>query len=199
MNKIIAVLISLLLAPVALAQGQYVVKPGDVLRVTVLEDPNLNSELLVRPDGGISMLIAGNIQAAGQTVPALQQLITNRIAGNFANRPNVSIALASLAKARGSRTAVPATIDVYFLGEVGSAGMKKLERGTTMLQALSQGGGLGKFAATKRIQLRRVDKSGVERVYIFNYKNALRGRAVSNNYRLRSGDVILVPERGLFN
>lgn len=199
MRTIIALIFSIILAPVALAQGQYVVKPGDVLRVTVLEDPNLNSELLVRPDGGISMLIAGNIQAAGQTVPALQQQITNRIAGNFANRPNVSIALASIAESRGKRAAVPATIDVYFLGEVGASGVKKLPRGTTMLQALSQGGGLGKFAATKRVQLRRVDKNGVEQVYIFNYKNALRGKPVRNNYRLMSGDVILVPERGLFN
>lgn len=199
MKLLIAIVTTLLLAPLAMAQGQYVIKPGDILRVTVLEDPNLNSELLVRPDGGVSMLIAGNIQAAGQTVPALQQTVTNRLAGNFANRPNVSISLASLAEPRSRRAAVPATIDVFFLGEVGSPGLKQLAPGTTMLQALAQGGGLGKFAAKKRIQLRRTDKQGKERVYNFNYADALRGNPATNNFQLMSGDVILVPERGLFN
>ena len=71
--------------------------------------------------------------------------------------------------------------------------------GTTLLQAIALGGGLDRFAATKRIQLRRTDAStGQERLYLFNYNAVERGGAVQSMITLREGDVIIVPERHLF-
>ena len=70
MKKLIIAALMLIAAPfMAQAQGTYAVQPGDVLSITVLEDTNLNRQVLVRPDGGISMPIAGNIRAAGNQNP----------------------------------------------------------------------------------------------------------------------------------
>ena len=54
------------------------------------------------------------------------------------------------------------------------------------------------FAATKRIQLRRVDASGTEKVYLINYKAIEDGSSRNGATVLQEGDVILVPQRRLF-
>ena len=77
-------------------------------------------------------------------------------------------------------------------------GLKEVTRGTTFLQAMAQAGGLTKFAATKRIQLRSTDKSGNQTIRNFNYKALMDGAEMGRDPRLRDGDVILVPERRLF-
>ena len=74
-----------------------------------------------------------------------------------------------------------------------------VETGTTLLQALALAGGPARFAATKRIQLRRTDPStGREKLYLFNYRAVERGGAIQSMIALREGDVIIVPERRLF-
>ena len=91
------------------------------------------------------------------------------------------------------------TFPIYVLGQVGNPGQVEVLPGTTLLQAIALGGGLDRFAATKRIQLRRTDAStGQERLYLFNYNAVERGGAIQSMITLREGDVILVPERHLF-
>ncbi len=71
--------------------------------------------------------------------------------------------------------------------------------GTTILQALSQSGGFTNFAATRRIQLRRTDRqTGRQSVVVINYKAIAAGAVVTNDFALADGDVIVVPERRLF-
>ena len=196
MKKFLFAIAMLLAAPFAAqAQGTYAIQPGDVLSITVLEDTNLNRQVLVRPDGGISMPIAGNIRAAGNTVSAVERTIKERLRGGFSVEPTVSVALTQLGTPLG---ATLTTTDIYVVGEAGTTGLLQLEPGTTMLQAIAQAGGPSQFAATKRIQLRRTDRTGKETIYLFNYDAAQRGTAISNNLVVQSGDVILFPERRLF-
>ena len=84
------------------------------------------------------------------------------------------------------------------MGQVATPGMVEVEPGTTLLQAIALAGGLDRFAATKRIQLRRTDSTGQERLYLFNFKAVERGGAIQSMITLREGDVIIVPERRLF-
>lgn len=194
-KRIAAALVMTLIAGMALAQSQYLVRPGDTLVIEVLEDTTLNRSTVVLPDGRISFPFAGTVAVAGQNVSQIQSAIANGIAANFANRPNVFVSVQP-----GQRAAAtgPATIDVYFMGEVNAPGAKPLPRGTTLLQALAQSGGLTKFAATKRIQLRRTDpRTGQQSITEINYR-ALANGAVMNDFALADGDVILVPERRLF-
>ncbi len=195
MKLLFTMIVAVLFAQIAVAQSGYRIKPGDTLSISVLEDPSLNSEALVRPDGGISLLIAGDVRAAGQTVSGLRSILTQRYASNFAITPTVSVALLALAPPPEPRD--PVTIDIYVLGEVEAPGLKELKPGVSLLQAISTAGGLSRFAAHKRIQLRRRAPDGTEQMSILNYDAVQRG-AGTRNIILRDGDVILVPERRLF-
>ncbi|MSU91737.1 polysaccharide export protein [Rhodobacteraceae bacterium 2CG4] len=200
--RILIVALSLILAALpALAQSRYLIKPGDTLDISVLEDPSLNRQALVLPDGRISLPMAGTVQAAGRTVEDVQSAITEGIAGNFAARPNVFVGLSSLAEPAPVITGpiVVPTIDVFVLGEVNSPGLAEMPPGINILQALAMAGGPSRFAATRRIQLRRTDP-GTGKTYtsLFNYDAVMKGAELRNLFPLQSGDVILVPERRLF-
>lgn len=194
MRRIVLTFLMMLLAvPAALAQSaSYRIQPGDQLQITVLEDETLNRQLLVTPDGQISVPLAGTVRVAGQTVDAVEKTIADRLASNFAVRPNVFVALTSVDETAGQYT-------VYVLGQVNAPGPIQVEQGTTLLQALALAGGPARFAANKRIQLRRTDPaSGQEKLYLFNYKAVERGGSIQSMIALREGDVIIVPERHLF-
>jgi polysaccharide export outer membrane protein len=190
---LIAALALLMAAPMAFAQGAgYRIQPGDLLAVTVLEDETLNRQTLVLPDGRISVPLAGAVEAAGQTVEAVERTIADRLASNFAVRPNVFVSVVAV-------TEEEETFPIYVLGRVGEPGAREVEAGTTLLQAISLAGGFDRFAATKRIQLRRMDpQSGQEQLYVFNYNAVERGAGIEAMITLREGDVVLVPERRLF-
>jgi polysaccharide export outer membrane protein len=189
-------------AGVATAQSDYRIQPGDTLQVEVLEDPNLNRTVLVLPDGSISVPMAGSVRAGGRNVDAVAQTISSRMASNFAVDPTVFVSVAALApkEPRGpARAAEPDLMNVYILGEANEPGRKEVLPGTTLLQFLAEAGGLSRFAAEKRIQLRRVDPdSGAERVYPFNYRTMGGSGSISGTTVLAPGDVIFVPERRLF-
>lgn len=194
MKHVLAAALALLLtAPMALAQAAgYRIQPGDVLTVTVLEDETLNRQTLVLPDGRISVPLAGTVAAAGQTVEAVERTIADRLASNFAVRPNVFVSVITVADEAE-------TFPIYVLGRVGNPGQVEVEIGTTLLQGIALAGGFDRFAATKRIQLRRMDtQSGREQLYVFNYNAVERGAAIQSMITLREGDVLLVPERRLF-
>lgn len=178
------------------AQSNYQIKPGDTVAIEVLEDAALNRSLLVLPDGTIDFPFAGSITAAGRTAGEVQSTIASQIAGNFASPPTVFVSVTSVAPdvVRSTGSVAAATIDIYFTGEVNAPGLKPMAPGTTFLQAIAQSGGFTKFAATKRVQLRRSGQG----VYTINYKALGNGAALENDIILRDGDVILVPERRLF-
>lgn len=190
---LLAFMVMLFTAPLALAQAAgYRIQPGDTLAVTVLEDETLNRQVLVLPDGRISVPLAGSVTAAGQTVEQLERTIADRLAPNFAVRPNVFVAVT------GVQDEVQ-TFNIFVLGRVGQPGVREVEPGTTLLQAIALGGGFDRFAATRRIQLRRTDPAtGQERLFVFNYNAVERGGAITSMITLREGDVIIVPERRLF-
>src|SRR6188472_676628 len=192
-NFLLATLLALLAAPLAYAQSAgYRIQPGDQLAITVLEDETLNRNTLVLPDGSISVPLAGSINASGRSVDAVESAIADRLASNFAVRPSVFVSVTSV-----SETGL--TFPIYVVGQVGEPGQREVEAGTTLLQAIALAGGLDRFAATKRIQLRRNDAStGKERLYLFNFNAVERGGAIESMITLREGDVLLVPERHLF-
>lgn len=181
----------------AFAQDGYQVRNGDVLRVEVLEDPSINRSVLVAPDGRISLPLAGAIRAGGQSLETIQNDLATRLAPNFAAPPTVYVALERQKDVQprtggGAAAAAPA-INVYVMGEAAKPGKLQVAPGTTVLQLFAQMGGFSKFAATKRIQLRRGESS-----YLLNYKAIEAGSSKSGGTVLADGDVIVVPQRHLF-
>ena len=89
-------------------------------------------------------------------------------------------------------------ISIYALGEFAKPGKFDVKPNTTLLQFLAASGGLTRFAATKRLQLRRTAPGMTESVYTINYRQLAAGAARGKPIVLIEGDVIIAPERRLF-
>ena len=199
MIRIILFVLAVVMAPLAVAppaeaQAGYRIQPGDTLRVEVLEDSALNRDLLVSPDGRVSMPLAGTLRAAGRTVEQVESAIAEQLAPGFAVDPTVFVALTGIRETEDPQD----TILIHVIGQANQPGVLEVRRGSTLLQAFAAMGGFNRFAATRRIQLRRVDSAGVERVFSVNYREVERGAIGAGAIRLIDGDVIIVPERRLF-
>jgi len=195
----IAMLVLPLMVTAAHAQETYRVKPGDVIRIEVLEDSSLNRDALVLPDGRISVPLVGTVAAGGRTVSQIRNSVTSELAPNFANEPTVFISLSQLAAPPpADEIPLDSVVDVFVLGEVARPGKIQVADGTTLLQLFAEIGGFSRFASRKRMQLRRVDASGQEQIYNVNYKDVLQGRSNIGRMKMVTGDVVIIPERRLF-
>lgn len=179
----------------ALAQ-EYRIQSGDRLTVEVLEDASLNRTLVVLPSGTIDFPYAGSIQVAGQSPTAVSNQISQALSGVLASPPTVFVTATPLIEPVTPVEPEANIVNIYIMGEASAPGPKAVLPGTTFLQALSQAGGLTPFAATKRIQLRRTSMPG--QVITVNYAAIMRGAGMNVDPVLAEGDVIVIPERGLF-
>lgn len=200
MIRLLGIVALLFCAAAATAQSGYQIRTGDQLNIEVLEDPSLNRQVLVLPDGSVSFPLVGSISAQGKSTDAFRQELAAALAPNFATSPSVFVSVAALAQRQPTAgPSAASTINVFVMGEVANPGVIVVERGTTLLQMLAQTGGFTRFAATKRIQLRRVDpQSGATIPYQFNYRAIEKGARQSGRIVLADGDVIVVPQRRLF-
>ncbi len=184
------------------APDLYAIRPGDVLSVSVLEDPNLNRTVLVRPDGRISLPIAGSVYVEGRAPEELEPLLAERFSRGFQITPTVTVSVQGLApQARGGGSAEEAVEPTvfYMLGSVGQVGALQTIEEITLIEALAIAGGPTPFAAKDRIQLRRTDEEGNQTVMIFDYEKFEEGLPLVGNEVIQDGDIIFVPERGLWD
>jgi polysaccharide export outer membrane protein len=158
----------------------YKVGPEDVLEVTVWKEEGLKKELLVRPDGGASYPLIGEVSAAGKTVLELREEIGKRLE-KFIPDPVVSVAILKVGSHR-----------VYVIGKVQKPGDFPVGRYIDVLQALSMAGGLTPFADANEIRVMR--REGDKQVILpFEYTRVVRGQKLEQNIQLRAGDVVVVP------
>jgi polysaccharide biosynthesis/export protein len=201
----VAICLALVMAmvPPALAQDPYRLQAGDVIEITVIEDPNLNRRVLVGPDGRISLPLAGSIVAAGRTLGEVQSSVQSGLAGNFVRAPTVTASLVALAPPPLPETELEELelFSVYVLGEVLRPGRYdyESEKPISVLQALALAGGPGVFADRDAIQIRNLEEDGDERVRIFDYDAVEKGLGATLATTLSDGAIIVVPERGLFD
>jgi len=189
MRITMAFLALVVMATSALAQNPYRLQPGDTIEITVYQEPDLGRQVLVGPDGRISFPLAGHIAAAGLTLEGTEQRIKDRLKPFFADELDVTVLLVG-ADERPDTT-------VYVTGEVQSPGAFEVKTKTSVLQAIALAGGLNPYAAKHRIVVRRTVK-GQELVFPYDYGAAENGWPDAGDVVLHHGDVIVVPERGLF-
>jgi polysaccharide biosynthesis/export protein len=158
----------------------YEIGPEDLLEIIVWKEEGLKKEVLVRPDGGISFPLIGEVHAGGKTPQQLQEEITQRLA-KFIPRASVNV---SVLKA--------ASYKIYVVGRVNKPGEFTVGRRVDVLQALSMAGGLTPFAAAEDILiLRKIN--GKDSRYRFDYTQVKSGLGLSQNIPLKSGDTVVVP------
>ena len=171
-------------------------KPGDSLSISVLQDPKLDRTVVIDPRGEIAFPLAGHIRAQGLTPLALENILKSKLKNNYKDdNLDVTVAFINAPKEPIEEDLKP---KVFITGEVIRPGSYVVRQRTTLMQAIALAGGVGPFAAKKRIMVRRRDAGGNETIYMFNYKAYEGGDDLEGNISLRAGDVIMVPERGLF-
>lgn len=196
MRALVAMLVVWPFFAVQAVAQDYRLKSGDVLQIEVLEDSTLNRTAIILPDGQISLPLIGSVRAAGRTLADVQGDVAAQLAQSFATQPTVYVTLDALAERLPAGP--PRTIDVFIVGAANAPGRLEMAPKSTLLQAIAQAGGLSPFAAKKRIQLRRTDKNGNEKTYRLNYEAIEMGEGAGGAMRLVDGDVIIVPQRKLF-
>ena len=158
----------------------YVIGPEDGLEISVWKDETLKSTSLVRPDGGISFPLVGELMAAGKTTEQLRDEIRKRLE-RFIPDAVVTVAVMHVASYR-----------IYVLGRVNKPGDFAVGRDVDVLQALTLAGGLTPFAHENDIRVvRKID--GRTTTIPFRYSDVLNDGDLTQNITLRSGDVLLVP------
>jgi polysaccharide export outer membrane protein len=158
----------------------YEIAPEDVLGISVWKEEGLSKEVLVRPDGGISFPLAGDLQAAGKTAQEIELEITRRLMKYMA-QPVVTV---TVLKVVGNK--------IYVMGKVNKPGEYLAGRYLNVLQALSLAGGLTPFAAENDIKVLR-KQGGRDLVFPFNYSEIRKGNNLEQNITLKGGDVVVVP------
>ncbi len=156
----------------------YVIGAEDNLQITVWKEPTLSGTVPVRPDGRISLVLVGDMQAAGRTPMQLADDITVRLK-KYIQDPNVSVVVMSVNSQK-----------IFLVGEVGKVGPVMMTAGMTALQAISAGGGLTPYANAKKIYILR-NEGGKQQKIPFNYKAVLKGDV--QGPELKPGDTIVVP------
>ena len=160
----------------------YLIQPGDVLSISVWNEEELKREVTVRPDGGITFPLIGDLHASGKSIRDLRAEITKGLSTYI---PEAAVSL-NLKQVVGNK--------INVLGQVKEPGEFILTSGTDVLQALSMAGGVTAFANRSKIKILRRDKKTQEQTVIpFNYKKVLKGRGLKQNILLQSGDTIVVP------
>jgi polysaccharide biosynthesis/export protein len=158
----------------------YTIQPGDVLDVSVWKEEDLVKQVLVRPDGGMSFPLAGDIQAAGKSVAELQAVITEKLTKYI---PDPVVTVATL-KLDGNK--------VYVIGKVARPGEFQANRYLDVVQALSMAGGMTPYASDNKITVLRRE-NGKQRSIPFRYGDIEKGEDLEQNIILQSGDVVVVP------
>jgi polysaccharide export outer membrane protein len=160
----------------AYSPSEYHLGVEDMVQISVWREPDLGIIAPVRPDGKISVPLAGDLEAAGRTARELQDEIAGRLSDRIAS-PVVSVVVKELNSPR-----------IFVLGEVAKPGAYPIRTATTILQALAIAGGLTEFASKSGIVLLHPDGTRTVR-YEVDYDDAVKGTAI----QLAPGDTVVVP------
>lgn len=160
--------------------SSYRVQAGDLLEISVWKEEGLEKDVLVRPNGGISFPLIGDLAAQGKSVEQIRSEIAARLTSYVPN-PAVTVAVKQVI---GNK--------VYVIGRVNNPGDFIVVQKIDVMQALSMAGGTTSFAKLNDIKiLRRVGNR--QSVIGFKYPEVVKGRNVEQNIILQSGDIVVVP------
>jgi polysaccharide export outer membrane protein len=175
----------------ATTDAGYRINGGDLLHISVYGEENLNQDVAVQPDGWIAFPLVGNLDARGLTLKELQTKIAVNLRESqyFPNLTDNEVTV-SMVKATGNSVSV--------VGQVEAPGTFAFDTQLDVMQALSLAGGLTPFADKDEIKVLRRDAAGVQTAILFDYSQAEEGQKLDQNILLRGGDVVVVPQGGLF-
>lgn len=156
----------------------YVIGTDDVLTVTFWRD-QISADVVVRPDGRISLPLLNDVQAAGYTPEGLARAL-EQAASRYITEPSAVVMVKEIRSRRA-----------FVVGEVATPGMVPLNANMNLLQVLAIAGGLLEHADKKNIIVIRTE-NGQEKRLKFNYNDVVNGKNVKQNIQLQPGDTVVV-------
>ena len=164
------------------ASADYLIGAGDTLQISVWKEVEVSvPSVVVRPDGKITMPLIKEVEVAGLSPRQAEAVITEGL-GKFITDPNVTVVVASAPSKK-----------IYLVGAVKKEAPIPYTYGMTVLQALSEAGGLTDYAKRKKIYILRTE-NGREYRLDFNYEEVVRGQNMGQNFLLLPGDTVVVPQ-----
>lgn len=160
---------------------EYVIGAGDVLQISVWKEPDASvASAVVRPEGNIGMPLLKEVAVAGLTPRQAERLIAGKLS-TFINAPDVTVVVAAINSKK-----------IYIIGAARKEGPITYTYQMTIMQALSEAGGLNEYAKRKKIYVLR-HENGRDFRFPFDYDAVLRGERMELNIPLRAGDTVVVP------
>jgi polysaccharide biosynthesis/export protein len=163
------------------SSDDYVIGAGDVLQISVWKEPEVSvPSVVVRQDGMITVPLLKDVAVVGRTPRQVEKTIVEGLLKYFTD-PNVTVVLA----ASNSKK-------IYVIGGVNKEGPLSYAYRMTVMQALSEAGGLTDYAKRKKIYIIRTE-NGRDYRLDFNYDEVVRGERMEQNIMLMPGDTIVIP------
>jgi len=159
----------------------YIIGADDVLSINVWKEPEVSKTVPVRSDGKISLPLAGEVQASGETPLQLEKVLAAKLQ-SFISEPEVTVIVTEIKSQKFN-----------VLGLISKPGTYPLTSSLTVLDAIALAGGFRDFAKQKSIYILRKSPDGGESRLPFNYKEVIKGKNMEQNIRVQPGDTIVVP------
>jgi polysaccharide export outer membrane protein len=156
----------------------YKIGVGDVLHISVWEEPQFTETAVVRPDGMVSIPLVSEVAVAGLTPESAEKTLTQRLE-KFVHKPRVTVIVQEI----HSRM-------VYITGEVQRPGAYPLMDSMNVMQLVARSGGLTEIAKKNELYVLRGRSGGRVKV---DYRKVLKGQALEQNVELAPGDTVVVP------
>ena len=177
---IICLMVTVSYSSSSAADNFYLIGPGDVLEISVWNEPDLNKRLVVPPDGVISFPLINPIKVTNLTITALKKAVTKKLS-EYIPDATVTVLLIEIN-----------SLKAYVIGKIKSAGEYPITLETTVLQILAKAGGLTPFASDGNIKILRQKNNKIINIP-FDYGEVEKGKNLAQNIVLQAGDVVLVP------
>ena len=158
----------------------YVIGPEDVLSIVFWRDKDMSADVVVRPDGKVSLPLLNDIDAAGCTPEQLREELVKR-ASKYVEDPNASVVVKEIHSRK-----------VFITGNVAKPGSYSLAGEMNVMQLIALAGGLQEYANSKKIVVMRME-NGRQVSRPFNYKDVVQQKRLEQNIQLRAGDTVIVP------
>lgn len=166
-------------------RDDYIIQPGDLLRVQIFQEDDLTREVRVTQGNSITLPLIGAVNVAGLTPKQAQDLIRGMYDRDYLVNPQVNVGVTEYT----SRT-------VNVLGAVNSPGAIKFpqEEGLTLVDAIARAGSFNRYADRRKVKLSRTDKDGLTVSEVIDVDELMES-GTNDSWPLQRDDVIFVPER----
>jgi polysaccharide export outer membrane protein len=163
----------------------YVLLPGDLLRVEVFQETDLLKEVRISQEFTINLPLIGTLNLRGKTLHQTMELVRGLYDKDYLVNPQVNISVKEYAKR---------TVDVQ--GQVGKPGAVEFppEEGLTLYQAITRAGGFTRLSDRKRVSLTRKTPEGASETITVNVNDIIQG-TTKEEWPLQKDDSVFVPER----